>query len=210
MNAQSPWHELLFIMILTTVCAACLGALEWAFPERSRAPEQTATEALKLLPDLADPSPATKDNRILQFSRLFVDRSPPTASATVFTARARPALALGIGTATGMNGIVRVLVAFDTRRRELLGISVLEQAETPGLGDRVCEPAFRNQFTNRLAQVPLRLGRKHGLPDEINGITGATISCRAVVDAANHAIAAIDRALAGARAAHPRGGPTAP
>lgn len=51
-------------------------------------------------------------------------------------------------------------------------IKILGQNETPGLGQRIVEPAFTSQFTNKDIQ---------GL-DEVQAITGATISSKAVID----------------------------
>jgi len=52
-------------------------------------------------------------------------------------------------------------------------IKVLSQNETPGLGTRVVEPSFSGQFANKkdLSQV--------------QAITGATISSKAIIDAIN-------------------------
>lgn len=51
-------------------------------------------------------------------------------------------------------------------------IKVLSQNETPGLGTRVSEPSFTGQFSNKDIQ---------GL-NEVQAITGATISSAAVID----------------------------
>ena len=52
----------------------------------------------------------------------------------------------------------------------ITAIKVLSQNETPGLGARVSEPGFTSQFTH-----------KKDL-NEVEAITGATISSRAVID----------------------------
>jgi electron transport complex protein RnfG len=54
----------------------------------------------------------------------------------------------------------------------ITAIKILSQNETPGLGARVSEPSFTNRFSNKNIQ---------GLT-EIEAITGATISSRAVID----------------------------
>jgi electron transport complex protein RnfG len=57
-------------------------------------------------------------------------------------------------------------------------VVVLNQLETPGLGARVSEPGFASQFQgNRIADVRLR--QDGGV---IDGITGATISSRAMTN----------------------------
>lgn len=54
----------------------------------------------------------------------------------------------------------------------ITAIKVLEQNETPGLGTRVAEPAFSSQFSNK--------GIKN--LNQIQAISGATISSTAVID----------------------------
>jgi electron transport complex protein RnfG len=51
-------------------------------------------------------------------------------------------------------------------------IKILNHNETPGLGARVVEPAFTGQFTNKNIQSL----------NEIQAVTGATISSKAVID----------------------------
>lgn len=55
----------------------------------------------------------------------------------------------------------------------LTGVSVISQNETPGLGARVAERGFMQQFSGRV--IPSL--------DGVQAITGATISSRAVIDA---------------------------
>ena len=61
------------------------------------------------------------------------------------------------------------------------GIEILSLAETPGLGARIVEPAFKNQFKGRsLKNTNFKVKKDGG---DIDQITGATISPRAVVGA---------------------------
>jgi electron transport complex protein RnfG len=57
-------------------------------------------------------------------------------------------------------------------------IYVISQLETPGLGTRITEPEFTNQFSGKRIE-DLRLSRDGGL---IDSITGATISSRAITE----------------------------
>jgi electron transport complex protein RnfG len=55
---------------------------------------------------------------------------------------------------------------------EITAIKVLSQNETPGLGARVCESPFTGQFAHKnISNL-----------DEVQAITGATISSQAVID----------------------------
>ena len=88
----------------------------------------------------------------------------------------------------GFSGNIRVLVGFDPAGK-LLDYSVLEQTETPGLGTKM-EEWFRTAKNNRsvlgkeLAQNRLKIAKDGG---DIDGITAATISSRAFLDALNRA-----------------------
>ncbi|MDD4980617.1 MAG: RnfABCDGE type electron transport complex subunit G [Candidatus Omnitrophica bacterium] len=55
---------------------------------------------------------------------------------------------------------------------KITNIKILNQNETPGLGSRVAQPAFTSQFSNKDIR---------GL-SEVQAITGATISSKAVMD----------------------------
>jgi electron transport complex protein RnfG len=81
----------------------------------------------------------------------------------------------------GYSGPITVLfgVAADGA---MTGLKVLKHTETPGLGAKITAAAFRDQFKNkRLNQVQLR--RDQPAQGEIDAVTGATISSRAVTGA---------------------------
>jgi len=61
------------------------------------------------------------------------------------------------------------------------GVEILTHGETPGLGDKITTPAFRDQFQGRSLENADWRVRKDG--GEFDQLTGATISPRAVVGA---------------------------
>ena len=124
-----------------------------------------------------------------------------------------------IGSAQGYSSRIKVLVGVDPQMT-VVAISILEQNETPGLGERTKEvpatksiwqaigdlfggegeaepprePPFQSQFRGkRLDQ--LVLVKDQGATDKISQLTGATITSRAVVDAVKDAIGKIERAV---------------
>ena len=67
-----------------------------------------------------------------------------------------------------------------------LGMKVLGHKETPGLGDKIEQPPFTDQFLD--ARTPLRsVKATPAQPGEIQTVTGATISSRTVVTIINNA-----------------------
>lgn len=78
----------------------------------------------------------------------------------------------------------------------LAGCKIIEQNETPGLGSKVTESKFSNQFVGlNTFTDKIDLNKDGG---EIDAVTGATISSRAVVEAVKKAVNAYNR-FAGAQ-----------
>lgn len=98
---------------------------------------------------------------------------------------------------TGFQGIISLIGGFTTDFNNMLGLKVLNQVETPGLGAKIVEDAFQEQFqglvlTNRIAVVKgIPAAKEKG---EIQAITGATISTDAVKNILNSALAGVSQA----------------
>jgi electron transport complex protein RnfG len=87
----------------------------------------------------------------------------------------------------GFQGNIRLMVGVKPDMETLVGLEVLEQVETPGLGTKVTEPFFTKQFQGLVAnpQVDWVKGAPPTKPNEIQAITGATISSKALVAIVN-------------------------
>jgi Na+-transporting NADH:ubiquinone oxidoreductase subunit C len=100
-----------------------------------------------------------------------------------------------IYTGAGLWGEITAGIGFDTDILACTGIEIIDQNETPGLGGRIDEAWFKEQFRGKkfpLSTVP------EGDPaseNEIQAITGATYSSQAmkviVNEAREHALAEI-------------------
>lgn len=84
----------------------------------------------------------------------------------------------------GYGGDIGVMVGFATADGSITGIGITTLKETPGLGSRVVEPEFREQFGSRPGQ-DMALQSQGG---DIAAIAGATLSSAATVAAVNEAI----------------------
>ncbi len=77
----------------------------------------------------------------------------------------------------GYGGPIDILVGLENETVQ--GITIVSHTETPGLGEKITERTFLDQFAGlNIDDVALR--RDNG---EVDAITGATISARAVADA---------------------------
>ncbi|GMU67248.1 MAG: hypothetical protein AMXMBFR36_35220 [Acidobacteriota bacterium] len=92
----------------------------------------------------------------------------------------------------GYQDLIKVLYGYDPERQAIVGFRVLESRETPGLGDKIdTDPTFLENF--RALDVSLAEGGaalahpitsvasgKKSSPWEVDAITGATVSSKAV------------------------------
>ncbi len=102
------------------------------------------------------------------------------------------------GTGQGFADRIEVLVGLDATADRITGIYVLDQKETPGLGDNVTREEWRSQFAGKPAHAPLRVVKTGArAEEEIDGYTGATISSEAVTRTVNEAVARFRAAPSG-------------
>ena len=97
-----------------------------------------------------------------------------------------------IASGQGYQGKIKMLVVSDKSLEYLKGIEVVESLETPGLGAKIQEDPFKNQFkglgvTDDVAYLKGEVTK----PGQIKAITGATVSSRAVVNILNTRIKVI-------------------
>jgi len=93
-----------------------------------------------------------------------------------------------ISEAQGYSSVLKVMVGMDLNN-QITGMRVIEQAETPGLGDNLKKAYFYSQF-NGLRKEEVKFTREGG---KIDSITGATISTRAVIEATLKSIEEIEK-----------------
>ena len=85
--------------------------------------------------------------------------------------------------AGGYGGAIDILLGIESDGR-LRGIRIISQQETPGLGAKIIESQFLDQFAG-LSVNEIALSRDGG---SVDAITGATISSRAVVEAVEETV----------------------
>jgi electron transport complex protein RnfG len=82
---------------------------------------------------------------------------------------------------TGFQDKITIVVATDPRISRLAGIEVLEQKETPGLGDNITKESFRNQFQGLSVEKEIgyvKNRKPRAGSNQIQAISAATISTK--------------------------------
>lgn len=97
----------------------------------------------------------------------------------------------------GFQGKIKIMIGLTENLNKITSIEILEQSETPGLGTKILEPPYKDQYKG-LTPVPaikLVKGIPPENPNEVQAITGATISSRSVVNIVNEGISNLRESL---------------
>lgn len=161
------------LFTITLIASAGVGAVNMITEAPIAAAKQAATTAA-----LANVLPAFDENTV---SEQEIDGLP----IKVYTATSGEAVvgyAVETMTKNGFGGSIRLMVGF-LPDGEIYNVNVLEQAETPGLGTKMCDEGNalissikdKNVFT-----IEFKVKKDGG---ELDALTAATISSRAYYDA---------------------------
>lgn len=171
MEKQRKWSGWVLIALIVIVSGTALVFNTLADPQTGADPDLQQNESIlrQFFPD-AGPAPDG-------FERLDTD-----GQGFVYAVK-QGGNVLGHAvrqTVKGYGGPIEVTVGFDPQH-VIRGIHVggAEFQETEGLGARAKEPAFTDQFQGQV--TPLELGQ------QVDAISGATVTSQAVVDAVNQA-----------------------
>ena len=117
-----------------------------------------------------------------EFKRVYVGRDDTGEVSGVAISRGE----------SGFQDVIMVIFGHDPVTGKVSGMKILDSKETPGLGDKIFKDMdFVDQFFAgpETPMVGVKAGAGKGQPNEIDMITGATISSKAVIQIINNALA---------------------
>lgn len=185
-------------LLATLTSAGLVAGTLIVFVFRGTQPAIQAYKAkmLRLAVEEVLKTPARYDTLYLQDGTLTEDLAEgvdPRDVEQVYVGYTAEGQRIGFAIAAGEPGfqdMINLIFGFDPGTGQLLGMKVLENKETPGLGDKIGKDStFVSQFDG--AEPPLEGVKARGAetaPDEIDMITGATISSRTVIKIINDAL----------------------
>jgi electron transport complex protein RnfG len=157
--------------------------------------ENKKNETLKKIPDLVlgesqskNDKPSGKEININSFF-ISSEKNGKKKLYNVYEVKDKNGQILGFVSKSSGQGYadkIEILVGFDAELETLTGLFVLDQKETPGLGNKITETNWRKQFLGKKtgsALLAVKTGAKK--ENEIDAITGATISSRSVLNIVN-------------------------
>jgi len=91
---------------------------------------------------------------------------------------------------------IELLIGFDPLINAITGLFILEQKETPGLGNKIIEKEWTNQFIQKKTDQKIEAVKTNAAAsNEIDAITGATISSKSVCTIINNTVSDLKEEL---------------
>lgn len=179
------------VILLSVIFGASLSGIEiWLSPIIE---QNKLNEALAQIPNLVKGSvKGAKDEKTIPGRRIF----------RAFDSNGKLVGWVVTGKGQGFADAVEVLIGLDRQAKKLTGIFVLDQKETPGLGNYIVDPPFTDQFRGltiggtqllKASQAPAQLAK-----GQIKAVTGATISSQTVCTIINKTVAEVASKLSSA------------
>lgn len=180
-------REILRLMVvLVGICAASAGVLSWA--------RTSLAARIEMQSDFYVRGPALERLFERPAAELLADKVTVEVDGVdypIFYVRDGEevvGLAVEAPGHGGYAGDIVMMIGVNKARGEMLGVEIVSHGETPGLGARVAEESFREQWRGLPAMRPASLKGDGGAVD---AITGATFSSRAMIDGTNQVVALV-------------------
>ncbi len=180
--------EYQMIIVLTAIIGFAGGILAYTYVATSKDIEKNANEAKR------------KALMSVVQGVYSYDESKIDDNTFILTAKDSAGNVVGYGvmlSGGGFQGPIKIMVGFDKDVNKVLGIEILENSETPGLGNRIVENWFKEQFKGKVPPLSAVKGRAPENEREIQAITGATISSKSVTNIVNRAQEVLSSFLSG-------------
>ena len=146
---------------------------------------------LVLGPDLAAKMAAENQSLEILPRQIEVKKNGRTKYYSVYEARYQGVLKGWVFKTKGQGyaDTIELLVGLAPDLSTITGLFVLDQKETPGLGNKIITDSWRHQFIGAPADGKLTVVKTGATrPDQIDAVTGATISSKSVTALVNAAI----------------------
>lgn len=88
---------------------------------------------------------------------------------------------------SGYSGPVVVMTGIDLDG-VIKGMKVVSNTETPGLGANASNPEFQDQYSGKTTEGDIELVKNNPTEEQVEALTGATITSKTVTDSVNEAI----------------------
>lgn len=191
------WYPIVFMSLLAFVMVLVLALLDFSTKERIES-QQQAIFRQKLLYTMNIPFDSPKqaekifEEKVEVYPIDFMPTDDLSLEPNYYVYRENGAVKSYAFPVTGkaLWGSVDALVAMDAELEQMVGMDIITHSETPGLGGRIEEDSFKEQFRNvTLDGVDGKFFEYAPAPNaNIDAISGATLTSVSVRDLLNQNI----------------------
>lgn len=190
MNVDKPsfFTEIKFMLAMATVCALLLVFARAGAGSRADLSLAAISASGQICGIDMSEDPAAA---VARFNQYFILRS--RGRIQFWQSRKQSDLWLCQARGAGMWAEITLLLAYNKTYRRIIGMRVLEQNETSGLGDRIGEEEFYEQFADLEAASGIEMKAVRIYANQFDAVSGATITSRAVETIINKALRHLDK-----------------
>jgi len=191
-------YTIFFAAVLGTVCALLLTAAgEFTKPYKQiNEDAEKMTNILQVLNVPAEENASAKE-LVKIFNKNITENQIGEIKVYYYTPNAlgKPKAAAFLFEGPGLWGPIKGFLALENDMKTIKAITFHEQEETPGLGGEIATDTFKNQFVGKLiissngtAGIAIKKPGAELSQNEVDGITGATMTCDKVQEMLNKLI----------------------
>lgn len=193
---MKPIKSSLFNMIASMLIVSALSALIVGYVHQKTAAPIEVSKNKKILEAISEVIGEFDNDPFTE--RTYIYSTDGKSKLELYPARENgiiTSVAIKTYSDNGYGGKIEIIVGI-LMDGTITGYKVIEQKETPGLGDKISSKRFSEQFVGlNTYDGEIKLKKDGG---EIDALTSATISSRAVIDAVEKAASAYNKFSAGA------------
>lgn len=208
-NLGQAWLVLLLAIIFGSSLAGVQAALGPMIEENKLKETLEKIPVVILGQAAADQLTAKNEPLTITPNTVSVDKQGVTKFYTLYRADCADGTTAGWVAKTSGQGYadrIELLVGMDQDAEKVTGLFILDQKETPGLGNKIVEDAWRTQYSGKSTDTPFTVVKlPKGGVNEIDAISGATISSNAVTNLVNQAVSDLKPRVAELKTSKPEG-----
>ncbi len=183
MQKQNSAGPVKFMLLLAFCCSVLLMLTRAAIGERAELSLRSVDALLQIAGNETLP---VEELLLEKFNAMFTRRSGGRIK--FWQGNTRPELWACEATGSGMWAEITMVFVYDAMKQQLLGLRVIEQNETAGLGSLIVDEAFTDQFNGLSAGNGVAMSAARVMNNQFDAVTGATASSRAVEKLINRAL----------------------
>lgn len=162
MKKNNDFSEIKFMLILSLICSILICGTNTAFRNKKSLSKNTINAIYKILREKENDVNIEKFNS--DFKQLYKSKI------NIWVKTNNDSIIACESKGNGMWGEITLVFVLDLINQKIVGLNITEQKETSGLGSKISEEVFTNQFNNKKIEKLMH----------IDAITGATESSKSV------------------------------